>query len=831
MMGAVFYRASAELRRSVRRAAVLALLVAFLGGVVLASVAGARRTASAYTRMLDATATPELLVSPAGEEGADPTPFFDAVAALPDVRAVGVIAGMSYLPLAGSPTDALARQLSDVGDIGTMIGPIDGVVGSALRRPVVTDGRLPSADSTDEVFLSRQMARRTGLGVGDVLEVVLVAGETFGVEPAADPSDGVPLRLEIVGVGTFANEVIRYNDLDEVGIFLPSPALSAMQSRSDWGFEGALVDLVDGADAVATIDAINAMAEDPALGTGGAVFVSDESRQAVAVQDGLRPLAVALAAVAAATGVVALVVIGQALARHTRPSAGDMTAMRALGVSVGQRAVVPLVRALAIGLVGAAGAVLISIALSRFFPIGPARVAELHPGLDVDPPVMVLGSLLVVALTVASLAPTAIVRARRERRGTAALGRFATTAAGTAGLPAPEVQGLRLAFGTGPDGSPPARNAVVVAALAVTAVLGTATFASGLSGLVDRPARYGQGWDLLVDSAFAPAPVAMLVERLEDDPRIDGLAVGNYGELLVDGRPVPAVELATVMGSAGITLLEGQQADQPGELVLGGEVLDALGLDVGDDVEVDAGQGAEQWIIVGRAVFPRLGRGSFDGTGLGAGAQVAPGPLELFDVEEEFAEEGFDVAEYELDGRFYSFLAIDAKGDPGPIATDLEPLGSHYFADLKYDLPPTTIRDLDRVRDVPVGLAVVLALVAAAAMAHQLVSSVRERHRELALLRVLGFSSSQLRRTVAGHGALLAVAAAVLGVPLGLALGRTVWAVFADGLYVDPSAPVPWVWVAGAIPAAILLAGFLAIIPSLRAARVRVATALREDRS
>ena len=665
-MAAVLYRAAAELRRSVRGAAVIALLIALLGGVVLASVAGARRTASAYPRMLESTIAPELLVSPPGEAGADPTPFYEAIADLPGVRSLGVIAGLGYLPLAGSPTEALAERLSDFGEVATGIGAVDGVAGYELRRPVINAGRLPALDSTDEVLISRQMAKLTGLGLGDVLDVVLVGGvEVF--QAAAEAGDGTPLRLEVVGLGTFANEVIPFSDLDEDGTFLVSPAVMALQERGDWAFEGAFVDLDEGVDVAAAVETISRLGAAEDAGTGGPVFISDETAQAGHVQDGMRPLALALVAVAVALGAVALVIVGQALSRHTRPSAGDHVAMRAVGFGAGQRAAVPLMRALAIGVVGAAGAAVVAIALSPRFPIGPARIAERDKGVDLDVPVLLLGSALVVLLTVLALVPAAVFRARRDRRRPPALGRLATSAAGSARLPAPEVQGVRLAFGAGPDGSPPARNAVVVAVLAVAAVLAAAAFARGLTALVDEPARYGQGWDVLVDSGFSPAPVAALVERLEDDPRIDGLAVGNYGELSVAGRPVPAVELAAISGSAGLTLVAGEVADDPGELVLGGEVLDALDLAIGDEVDVDAGEGAEQWRVVGHAVFPRLGRGSFDGTGLGMGAQVAPGPLDLLDVDDLFSEEGFDEADFTFEDRLYAFVALDVAGDVAPV--------------------------------------------------------------------------------------------------------------------------------------------------------------------
>lgn len=827
-MNAVGYRAAVELRRTLRSALGIALLVALLGGIVLAAVAGARRTAAAYPAMLERTAAPEIVVSPPGAPGADPTPFYDAVERLDGVRTVAVIAGMSYLPLAGSPAADLAAPGAEIIDLGILWGSIDGRFAYDLRRPVVTDGRMPALDALDEVLVSRQMSRRTGIGMGDVLDLVLVPGAAVGATPAT-ADQGTVLHLEVVGIGTLANEVITFNDLDELGAMVPSPAVAALQDRRDWGFEGAFVDLEPGTDVAEVAARIRALGDDPSLGTGGPVFVSDETAHAADVQDGMRPIAVALAAFAVAVGAVSLVVVGQALARHTRPTAGDLLAMRAIGLGAGQRAAVPLARAFAIATTGAVGAVVVAVLLSPRFPIGPARVAESQPGLDVDAGALLLGAASTVAAVVGSLLPTALVRARRDRRRSPRLGRAVTSRAGAARLPPTIVQGIRLAFGADSDGSPASRSTITVAVVAVAAVLGTAAFASGLTELVDNPARYGQRWDRMLDASFAPVPAGMLVDELRDDERVAGLALGNYGELHVGGLDVPAVELTGVRGDAGVSIIEGEQADEPGEIVLGGEVLDDLGLVVGDEIAVDAGDRPSTHRVVGRAVFPRLGRGSFDGTGLGVGAQVAPGLLPIYDVEAMILDEGFDLGEFRHEGWYFAFLLVDVAGDPAALDLRLAELTAGYYAELRLELAPTTIRDLDRVRDVPRALAAVLALVAAAALAHQLVSSVRERRRELALLRTIGFSSRQLRATVVGTGVVLATFAALVGVPLGLAAGRAAWRLLASRMYVEGAVPAPWTWVAASLPVVAAVATVVALVPATRAARVRAASALREE--
>ena len=114
--GVVAYRLRANLRRWWRVGIGLALLVAVLGGVVLATAAGARRTSSAYGRLLDVVNPPELLVSPpGGGPGFDPSPFYDALAQVPGVRGIRVFAGIPLAPQAGTPSARLAEALSGGG--------------------------------------------------------------------------------------------------------------------------------------------------------------------------------------------------------------------------------------------------------------------------------------------------------------------------------------------------------------------------------------------------------------------------------------------------------------------------------------------------------------------------------------------------------------------------------------------------------------------------------------------------------------------------------------------------------------------------------------------
>jgi ABC-type lipoprotein release transport system permease subunit len=142
---------------------------------------------------------------------------------------------------------------------------------------------------------------------------------------------------------------------------------------------------------------------------------------------------------------------------------------------------------------------------------------------------------------------------------------------------------------------------------------------------------------------------------------------------------------------------------------------------------------------------------------------------------------------------------------------------------------PADIVDLGRVRWTPVLLGMLLAGLALAAVTHALVTTVRRRRRELALLRTLGFSRRQLSATVAWQATTFAAVAVAAGLPLGIAAGRWAWSMLADGLGVPPE-PVTPTAVALVVPLAVLVsANLVAAVPAWRAGRTAPAVALRTE--
>ena len=177
---------------------------------------------------------------------------------------------------------------------------------------------------------------------------------------------------------------------------------------------------------------------------------------------------------------------------------------------------------------------------------------------------------------------------------------------------------------------------------------------------------------------------------------------------------------------------------------------------------------------------------------------------------------------------------------PGPHHEDdvervVRVLGRHGVCDgrnqctVSTTIRPTDILNYSRVQATPIALAAVLGLLAAGAIANVLLSSVRRRRRDFAILATLGFARRQVLAAVAWQATALVVLALVVGLPAGIALGRWIWTVFASGLGIVPDPQVPVVALLAAIPIALVLANGIAAPSGWLARRSAPATVLRTE--
>jgi ABC-type antimicrobial peptide transport system permease subunit len=108
-------------------------------------------------------------------------------------------------------------------------------------------------------------------------------------------------------------------------------------------------------------------------------------------------------------------------------------------------------------------------------------------------------------------------------------------------------------------------------------------------------------------------------------------------------------------------------------------------------------------------------------------------------------------------------------------------------------------------------------------------ASVRRRRRELALLRTLGFTRRQLVATIACQASVAGLTGVVVGVPLGVALGRWLWTLFARSIYAVPEPTVPVITLVVIALSAFALANIVAAIPGRSAAQISTAQVLRGE--
>jgi ABC-type lipoprotein release transport system permease subunit len=110
-----------------------------------------------------------------------------------------------------------------------------------------------------------------------------------------------------------------------------------------------------------------------------------------------------------------------------------------------------------------------------------------------------------------------------------------------------------------------------------------------------------------------------------------------------------------------------------------------------------------------------------------------------------------------------------------------------------------------------------------------LVSSVRRRRHDVAILRTMGFVRRQVAAAVAWQATTVALVGLIVGVPLGVAAGRWTWGLVASQLGVRDEPVVPLLVVVIVVAGTLLVANALASLPGVVAARTRPAEILRAE--
>jgi hypothetical protein len=331
-------------------------------------------------------------------------------------------------------------------------------------------------------------------------------------------------------------------------------------------------------------------------------------------------------------------------------------------------------------------------------------------------------------------------------------------------------------------------------------VVAALVFGASLIHLVSTPRLYGQRWQQELDLGFGAVPEPLLTGILARQPDLTSYAVGNYGDITVRGTIVPAIGVALVRGRNFLSLLAGRPPAGRDEIALGAQTLRALHRQIGQRIPVQVNGVTRPMLITGTAVFAAFSRGGFESTDLGSFALLR-------------YRAGTDLR------------AAAARLTATTTRAGCPPGSCVVFSDQR----PDDIRNYSRVRDTPLVLGGVLALLAVGTLAHVLATAVRRRRRDLAMLKALGLVRRQVLSVVEWQALSLAGVAVAIGVPLGLLAGRWAWVLFASSAGLTPAASIPVPLILLTIPVTAVLAAGLAVWPGWAAARVRPAVVLRAE--
>jgi hypothetical protein len=750
-MTAIWLFLRAESRRRWRAWLSLALIVGVFAGGVVTAAAGARRTGSAYARFLDWSRAPDALV--------DAEPYNPSFARLSP-------AAVMRVPQAADA--AVIKSFGVTPGIVQLIAPASNAIPGGFWKRKILSGRLADPARPGEVNVSFTLAQRFHLRPGDPLRLVLT---TVAGRPAA-------FVFHVAGIDA-AHAEFPPQPGNGTYIAWGTPAFYRQHRALD-GFVQVALRFYRGSRDWPTVNRELGRHTNSKL-----VEATLLSTQSVNTQRSIRPQAVALWLLAALLGVIGLLIVGQLLARLSFLEAAGYGTLRALGMSRGQLMTACLVRAAAIGAAGGLIAGVLGVALSPLLPVGLAGVAELHPGIDADVPVLAVGLAAAVVVTAGCaawpgwraaaerpLARRAEPGHRQGRRGV--ISRLA--AAGPVSL----AMGIRLALHRGAGRTAvPVRSAVASAGVGVAALSAAIVFAGSLGHLLASPVLYGVTWDAGVTSNFGTG-VGPVVATVKRDRQVAAWATGLAGAPLRAGRTGFEVIVLPVPGGMSFVLppVTGRLPRSDGEIALGTRTLRQLHVPVGATMQVSLlGLRARLMTIVGTTVFPTLS----DALGLGTGAALTPGGLHrLLPAMAPIPPPAVVFV------RFRPGVGLQAGRQA--LAARLAEVGS-----FRVDGPatPTDLVNFGQVQDLPQVLGIGLAVVALLTITHLLMTSVRRRQRDFAILRALGFTSWQVRGTLCWQALTLAGIALLIGVPAGIACGRLCWQVFAYQLGITPVVAVP----------------------------------------
>lgn len=741
-----------------------AIVIGCVAGLAMGMVTGTRRTGSAPDRYTEGVGgDPDLTITQMYGQ-----PLNDEIARLPGVSSTEAIA---FIPsFVVSPTD------------GTPILEPNPFAGNddALGARVV-EGRFTDPTNPSEFTVNQAMADllddRFGMGVGDDFDVVSFSQDQVEANFDSVDAPAVPaVTATLVGITEAPSE------FDEPSLQMVfSPAF--LTAHPDIGVVQTIiaVHLDDDTDPRHVLEAVRQLPNGDGAFAVPTRVISDSARRAVRFQTTALWLVSTLTVLAAAT------VIAQIVSRTVRLRDEERESMLALGWRRVDRALEFAIEGAILVLVAAPVAALVAYALSALFPLGVLGAFEPDPGPRPDWVVAAAG---VVGLAAFVTLVAAFVGWRRPSVAASSdsvgrvAGSFARWGAGVA-----LSVGARYAWSN--QRGRRAWGSLLAGTVGVAALVGSVIVGVTLTTIVDRPERWGVNYDQLFGNPYTGVE-GDIVAPIVDIPDVLDVTGANFGSLTINGSDTATIGYDSAVGGLIPTVLEGRDPRSPDEIAIGGEVAHRLDVGIGDTVEVIGSSGeARELTVVGVVVTP---------------ASAGNGAAMTF--------EGYQALNPEATQN-----VVLVNFDEGAGEAVIDEVAAANYSPPDSMPTPTSVRALERVSAAPLLFAAVVAVLLIIGGAYVSATSARSRRRDLAILRALGSKPRQARAVVHWQVSVVAVTIAVFGIPIGVALGRTIVRWLTDALGIVPGSENPILVVGTAVLLALVIANLLAVLPARRASR------------
>ncbi|MGE3074649.1 MAG: FtsX-like permease family protein [Dehalococcoidia bacterium] len=749
--------------------------------VLLLTLATAALTTSLTVQARGGTAWEELFDEANGAHAW----FYGSESALEDIGArPEVAARTSVYPVVRVNVPSVPTPLGDgfplfLEGIGTEEPAID--------RPVIVKGRWLAADG--EVVLPRKFASDNGFGTGDSIQLSTPTGEEM---------------LKVVGIAVFAGR----SPYSLPALAWATPATVAEASAAGQHFSAMGIQLQSRGQVRAFEDLLN-LDQLPGPGPNaksesGVQFIEDWNGVRAQNDEATKVIVTflgifSLFALISAGFVIVNAIGGRVLARYR-----DIGLMKAIGFTPRQVASGLLIEQVGMAFIAVAAGIAAGTLLVPLLDDPASREFEtrslgyFRPGVAASVAAIVVG-LVSAATLLPAWRASRVSAVRAIVFGSGSVSNRPSRVARTAsrfGLPAWTLVGIKNAFDR------PLRSWLTVCALVLSVVTLTFVVTSEwtIRQLLSNPALIGEPFELAVESPNTAA----LEAAIQADPSVETYFQRNTMAITPDGKDdeVNLAALGPGYEKVDWVVRKGRMFSAPGEAVVGAGFLDLMDADVGDTVTLAVLGKPLTLKIVGQY------RATEDG---GRWAMTSLETAREFDPSLQFT--GFAVAlkDHEAD-------LADAERYRAAGATSIETFD--HGAD-----------GVNGVRTVVGALGALLLAMGLVGLVNTLATGVRERRRDFAILKTVGFTPRQLTASILTGAWLLSIIALVIGIPLGVWVTMRIsdfmgyqlgWG---PGLFVR--APLAWL---GAIVPFVLLSVFAAVlIPANSAARTRPNEGLRTE--